>query len=506
LNGELLVDPSAGDAAFSDTAGDGYVPACTLATGQRIKFNFGHDVDTLKFFTLCGLQEGYEPFCVNMTRPVTFWYTKQQPIFENSEDLASTKIDVTRMPAGADNPPSLKVSHNTYELEEYADWEYLRLSLPVTCNDRFISEHEKARRWHDYQMRQQQGRRGQPQNRRGPVAPERQRRPSQTQTPETDSNEPPPLDTEALELINEFFYGVRIFPGQDPNLVHIGWVTTQYHIHSMEFSKDLIRVATIQKLDSYGGIQESLERQSSYMVRADELYSEVSNDPSAKAPAQGLFIGCFIDTSTGIVSFTCEGKETKQRFRMEPGTKLFPAIFIKATAKDALQFELGRTSTTLPLSSAVMLNSGKHSVPQFPGRLKVQCIKPNQWSRVPNVDMKIHALKLSDIRGWSLLCEDAISMIALHIPEEDRCIDIMELIENEKLLMFHVQTLKLYSALCYQSNFKAMHAICHYCDEKQLLYAISSENMPGLLRCGFYDTLISLHLEAYAGIMYGNNL
>ena len=172
----------------------------------------------------------------------------------------------------------------------------------------------------------------------------------------------------------------------------------------------------------------SVDRQSCYLVRADELYAEVTNDPGAKAPAQGLFIGCFIDSATGIISFTCEGKETRQRFRMEPGTKLFPAIFVKATSKDALQFELGRTSTTLPLSSAVLLNSGKHATPQFPPRLKVQTLKPNQWSRVPNVELKIHALKLSEIRGWSLLCEDAISMIAIHIPEEDRCLDIYELI------------------------------------------------------------------------------
>ena len=84
------------------------------------------------------LQEGYEPFCVNMTRNVTFWYTKSLPIFENNEDLANSKIDVTRLPAGADNPPSLKISHNTYEQEEKADWEFLRLSLPVTCK---ISSH-----------------------------------------------------------------------------------------------------------------------------------------------------------------------------------------------------------------------------------------------------------------------------------------------------------------------------------------------------------------------------
>jgi len=65
LNGELLVDPVAGDAAFSDVTPEAeFVPAFTLAIGQRCRFNFGHDVDTLKYFTTCGLQEGYEPFCV----------------------------------------------------------------------------------------------------------------------------------------------------------------------------------------------------------------------------------------------------------------------------------------------------------------------------------------------------------------------------------------------------------------------------------------------------------
>ena len=61
-----------------------------------------------------------------------------------------------------------------------------------------------------------------------------------------------------------------------------------------------------------------------------------------------------------------------------------------------------------------------------------------------------------------------------------------------------MQTLKLYSALCYQSNFKAQHRICQYCDEKQLLYAIKSMYMPGMLRKAFFDTLIALHLESYA--------
>ena len=91
LNGELLVDPAAGDAAFGDVHADGsFVPAFTLCTGQKCRLNFGHNVDSLRFFTMCGLQEGYEPFCVNMTRSVTFWYTKSLPIFENNEVVNSS--------------------------------------------------------------------------------------------------------------------------------------------------------------------------------------------------------------------------------------------------------------------------------------------------------------------------------------------------------------------------------------------------------------------------------
>lgn len=73
-----------------------------------------------------------------MRRPVTHWYTKDQPIFENTEEMVDCRIDVTRIPGGADTPPCLKISHNTFETMEKANWEFLRLSLPVTCQSAFI--------------------------------------------------------------------------------------------------------------------------------------------------------------------------------------------------------------------------------------------------------------------------------------------------------------------------------------------------------------------------------
>ncbi|XP_035793575.1 ryanodine receptor-like isoform X15 [Anopheles albimanus] len=644
LNGELLMDALGGETTFADVTapeGVGFVPACTIGIGQKARVVYGQDVDSLKWFTTCGLQEGYEPFCVNMKRPVTHWYTKDQPIFENTDEIPDGRIDVTRIPGGADTPPCMKISHNTFETMEKANWEFLRLSLPVTCASTFITETEKMHRWEEIRIRQHRlmtevdhtapahldhiMRSGFTMNdikglhrnysedaaetddmmRNGPARPARHaargglsppgieingeatsdgelnaysdneldgammdgdgrkkrgRSPfrlfgkkrdqskdklKDRRTPEpepqrksnlkvTQRGQPtrlssgdlrsqPPMvperkagmggspqvesfgnevyDADCLRLINEYFYGVRIFPGQDPTHVYVGWVTTQYHVHSKEFGQNKVRHAAIYVEDENEKTVEIVNRQSCYMVRADELFNEVTQDSSGKGASQGMFVGCFVDTATGTIRFTCEGKETSHVFLMEPDTKLFPAIFVEATSKEILQIELGRTPTTLPLSAAVLPTSDKHINPQFPPRLKVQCLKPHQWARVPNTALQVHALKLSDIRGWSMLCEDPVSMLALHIPEEDRCIDILELIEIDRLLQFHAHTLTLYSALCYQSNYRAAHALCSHVDQKQLLYAIQSEYMSGPLRLGFYDLLISLHLESHATTM-----
>lgn len=62
------------------------------------------------------------------------------------------------------------------------------------------------------------------------------------------------FDNECLKLINEYFYGVRIFPGQDPTHVYVGWVTTQYHLHSKEFGQSKVRKVTVSVVDEYNRI------------------------------------------------------------------------------------------------------------------------------------------------------------------------------------------------------------------------------------------------------------
>lgn len=62
------------------------------------------------------------------------------------------------------------------------------------------------------------------------------------------------FDAECLKLINEYFYGIRIFPGQDPTHVYVGWVTTQFHLHSKDFNQSRVRVSTVHIMDEYGRV------------------------------------------------------------------------------------------------------------------------------------------------------------------------------------------------------------------------------------------------------------
>lgn len=61
-------------------------------------------------------------------------------------------------------------------------------------------------------------------------------------------------DTQELEMdmdvIDEFYYGVRIFPGQDPTQVYVGWVTPQFHMYSSEFDMKKIRNVVVCSLDA----------------------------------------------------------------------------------------------------------------------------------------------------------------------------------------------------------------------------------------------------------------
>uniref|UniRef100_A0A8C9X603 Ryanodine receptor 3 n=1 Tax=Sander lucioperca TaxID=283035 RepID=A0A8C9X603_SANLU len=434
LNGELLITSKGSELCFTDfETEDGFIPVCSLGVTEIGHINLGKDASTFKYYTMCGLQEGFEPFGVNMNREITMWFSKRLPTFVNIPQ-DHMHIEVTRIDGTVDSPPCLKVTHKTFGTQNSnSDMVYCRLSMPVE----FYSADK--------------------------------------------------LLDESLKLRSDI--SVRVFAGQDPASVWVGWVTPDYHYYSKNFSLAKTRTVTVTLGDERGRVHESVQRSNCYMVCGADAVGPSSSSNS------DLEIGCLIDLATGLVSFTANGKELSATYQVEPNTKLFPAVFVLPTSANLFQFEFVKIKDAMPLSSAIFKSEHRNPVPQCPPRLDVQTIVSVLWSRMPNTFLNVETARVSERHGWVVQCLEPLQMIAVHIPEENRCLDIMELSEHEDLRKFHYHTLKLYCALCALGNTRVAHALCSHLDQSQLLYTIDNQYLSGMLREGFYNVLISIHLE-----------
>lgn len=61
-----------------------------------------------------------------------------------------------------------------------------------------------------------------------------------------------------------------------------------------------------------------------------------------------------------------------------------------------------------------MFRGGKQTEPQCPSRLDVQVLTPTTWSRAPNHSVKVHRMKMSDVKGWSMMTEDPGGLSVVH--------------------------------------------------------------------------------------------
>ncbi|KAM8832099.1 ryanodine receptor 3 isoform 5-T5 [Spinachia spinachia] len=452
LNGELMITSKGSELAFADfETEDGFIPVCSMGMSQIGHMNLGKDASTFKYYTMCGLQEGFEPFGVNMNRDITMWFSKRLPTFVNIPQ-DHMHIEVTRIDGTVDSPPCLKVTHKTFGTQNSnSDMTYCRMSMPVEfySADKILDESRKL-------------------------------------------SYPPKEDgTVDYGSITTYFHSVRVFAGQDPASVWVGWVTPDYHYYSKNFSLSKTRTVTVTLGDERGRVHESVQRSNCYMVcGADAVGSSSSSRSNSD-----LEIGCLVDLATGLVSFTANGKELSTTYQVEPNTKLFPAVFVRPTSANLFQFEFVKIKDAMPLSSAIFKSEQRNPVPQCPPRLDVQTIVAVLWSRMPNTFLSVETARVSERHGWVVQCLEPLEMLAVHIPEENRCLDILELSEHEDLRKFHYHTLKLYCALCALGNTRVAHALCSHLDQSQLLNTIDNQYISGMLREGFYNVLISIHLE-----------
>uniref|UniRef100_G3UG01 Ryanodine receptor 1 n=1 Tax=Loxodonta africana TaxID=9785 RepID=G3UG01_LOXAF len=558
LNGEVLMSDSGSETAFRDIEiGDGFLPVCSLGPGQVGHLNLGQDVSSLRFFAICGLQEGFEPFAINMQRPVTTWFSKSLPQFE-AVPSEHPHYEVSRVDGTVDTPPCLRLTHRTWGSQNsLVEMLFLRLSLPVQFYQHFRctagatplappgqqppaeDEARAAEPDPDYEnLCRSAGRRGEaemgkegaakegapggtPQagveaqptrveNEKDATTEKNKKRgflfkakkaammtqpPATPTLPRLPHDVVPTDDRDDPEIIlntTTYYYSVRVFAGQEPSCVWVGWVTPDYHQHDMNFDLSKVRAVTVTMGDEHGNVHSSLKCSNCYMVWGGDF---VSPGQQGRISHTDLIIGCLVDLATGLMTFTANGKESNTFFQVEPNTKLFPALFVLPTHQNVVQFELGKLKNIMPLSAAMFLSERKNSAPQCP-RLEVQMLMPISWSRMPNHFLQVETRRAGERLGWAVQCQEPLTMMALHIPEENRCMDILELSERLDLQRFHSHTLRLYRAVCALGNNRVAHALCSHVDQAQLLHALEDAHLPGPLRAGYYDLLISIHLES----------
>ncbi|KAI4540342.1 hypothetical protein MG293_009383 [Ovis ammon polii] len=476
LNGELLITNKGSELAFADYEIDNApqkakppVFVCVLVANipaliQAVypagigRMNLGMDASTFKFYTMCGLQEGFEPFAVNMNRDVAMWFSKRLPTFVNVPK-DHPQIEVVRIDGTMDTPPCLKVTHKTFGTQNSsATMIYCRLSVPVECHSSF--SHSPCLDSDAFQKRKQ-------------------------------------MQEILSHTTTQCYYAIRIFAGQDPSCVWVGWVTPDYHLYSEKFDLNKNCTVTVTLGDERGRVHESVKRSNCYMVWGGDI---VATSQRASRSNVDLEIGCLVDLAMGMLSFSANGRElgTCYQERAYDDKKMLrqradPVPFVCYLSQ---QFLDDVKLNAMPLSAAIFKSEEKNPIPQCPPRLDVQTIQPVLWSRMPSSFLKVETERVSERHGWVVQCLEPLQMMALHIPEENRCVDILELCEQEDLMRFHYHTLRLYSALCALGNSRVAYALCSHVDLSQLFYAIDNKYLPGLLRSGFYDLLISIHLAS----------
>uniref|UniRef100_A0A3Q4GHR2 Ryanodine receptor 1 n=1 Tax=Neolamprologus brichardi TaxID=32507 RepID=A0A3Q4GHR2_NEOBR len=476
LNGEMLISDSGSEMAFKDIEiGDGFIPVCTLGLSQVGRINLGQNVSSLRYFAICGLQEGFEPFAINMKRDITMWFSKSLPQF-GPVPADHNHIEVSRVDGTVDSAPCLKLTHKTFGSQNAnTDMMFLRLSMPVQFHETFkipagttpltraltIPEEEVAVVEPDSEfevLKKSASRKEQEEDKKDPSVPK--------------------------EI--SYYYSVRIFAGQEPSGVWVGWVTPDYHMYDQNFDLSKVRSVTVTVGDDRGNIHDSMKHSNCYMVWGGDL---VSNQQT-RFSQEDMVIGCLVDLATGLMTFTANGKEINTFYQVREINS--PLLYLSY-------------QNIMPISAAMFRSERNNPVPQCPPRLDVQMLTPVIWSRMPNHFLKPEVGKVNERLGWMVECVEPLIMMALHIPEENRCIDILELSERQDLMKFHYHTLMLYCAVCALGNNRVAHALCSHVDESQLFYAIENTYLPGPLRSGFYDLLISIHLESAKRARLGTN-
>ncbi|XP_075257500.1 ryanodine receptor 2-like isoform X3 [Convolutriloba macropyga] len=331
-------------------------------------------------------------------------------------------------------------------------------------------------------------------------------------------------------------FSVRVYQGQDTSSMLIGWASSGFSgqgipgtpsPNSADFSqadrnsgRDLMestaRNCYIKVFDNNGGAK-VYQRRNLYMASVTNLCAEAFPSPTGSSGNQsgglggpgsagggagalnnaltGLQIDVLLDVRTGMVTFCVNRQSCSTRFQIESGQTLFPCVYVKPTCKDTLQFEFTRSLSALPLSCAWMgPDLLTNFYPECPPSLSVQVNDSASWLALPEHSFEAAFINAAD-KGWRVLTDIPYKFCSLLDRTTGRSFDILELSEREDWLMYHCKTLELYSSMCKLGNHRAAHILTEIIDEKQFLFLIQCNRLPGLLRLEVFNLLIAMHFQ-----------
>ncbi|XP_075894426.1 ryanodine receptor 2 [Nelusetta ayraudi] len=528
LNGELQFSSIGSELAAKDfDIMDGFLPVVSVGLNQLGRLNLGRQVSSLQYFPVCGQQEGYQPFAVNMSRDPALWMSWKQPQFTSILSDCHN-LQVTPVSGFMDSLSGMRVSQRLFANHSGAsEMSFYRLSMAIECAAVLISpaggvppvasnsltagRKEPEEVDSDFELlrksattfagsRDELNHKDHSQDKTSRIKQRFMLK--RTKPGLVSSNSSARLLEDVLadrdnydHLIqgSRYYYSVRVLPGQEPFDVWVGWATSNFHQHNVTFDADHVRTVTVTLGDECGKVQESVKRCNCYMVCAGE-----ATGLSQSRRSSGLEIGCLIDTATGLLTFTSSGIEMATFYQVEASTKLFPAVFVKPTTGHMFQFEFGRIKNALPLSAGLLRSQGDNATLQCLPRIQVQHLSPASWTKVPGDALKVTVDRPDEGRGWRIHCSEGLQVLNLQLPDENRCVDILELSELKDLLAFHYHTLLLYCSLCSLGNVAVSHALCSYVDQSQFLHAIQDPCLPGPLRSAFYQLLTQVYLSNHA--------
>ncbi|XP_077469715.1 ryanodine receptor 2 [Stigmatopora argus] len=535
LNGELLFNERGSELAAKDfDVRDGLLPVVSVGVNQVVRLNLGRREGSLQYFSACGLHEGYEPFAANMDRDPSLWMSWKLAQFKTV--LADNpRLEVNRVNGSNDSLSSLRVSQRLPPQHNGGSgMAFYRLNVSIQCALVLTSpagavpsvaagsfspgRRDQEEMDSDFEVlmksahgfassRDELECKDHGQDKTSRLKQRFMLKRTKPGLVSSNSSarllEDVLVDKENAEHLigtTKFYYSVRVLPNQEPFNVWVGWVTPDFHQSELTFDSDDNFTVTVTLGDDDGKVQESVKRSNCYMVCAGEATGLSRSRRSA-----GLEIGCLIDTTSGLLTFTSSGVEMSTSYQVEGSTKLFPAVFVKATTKNMFQFELGCVKNALPLSAGSVRSLKTTSSPQCPPRFQVQALNPVSWTRVPDRPLAVQIDHPDPCHGWRIQCEELLQVLILQIPDENRCVDILELSEDQDLSTSLYHTLHLYCALCALGNTRVCHAVCSYVDQSQIFHAIQSPQLPGPLRSAFYQLLAQVHLSSHGAARLATN-